>query len=82
MIKLRQEAITQAVRTLSLALKEDPELRMTYQANIAMAFKDEVAQHRRPITTFSNSDVHEIANKAANAFLNNLTGDNQKVEIP
>lgn len=54
-----------AVQILIKKLKEDEDYRQTWIANIAMAFKDCYDEDK----TF-----HEIANKAADSFLNNLCG--------
>lgn len=60
------EETKQAVETLVKALKEDPDYRESWKANIAMAFKD----------AYDNADVmdeiHTIANTAADNFLNIL----------
>jgi len=55
-------------------LKCDPDLFMSWQANIAMAMKDEFARYRKKIgkRSVSYSDMHVIANKAAEDFLNLL----------
>lgn len=55
-------------------LKCDPDLFMSWQANIAMAVKDEFARYRKKIgkRSVSYSDMHVIANKAAEDFLNLL----------
>lgn len=52
-------------------LKKDPEYRQVWEANIAMAFKDQFHfsghKHNRKV-------VHEVANKAAAAFIDQITG--------
>ena len=49
-------------------IKNDPELYYAYQANIAMAFKDE---HRGDIKKYKNkNDIDILANNAAKNFLN------------
>lgn len=68
--------LTEAMQVLNNALKEDPEYRMSWQANIAMAFKD---SHHFNCGTHS---THYIANEAANNFLNTLSGDNRKLKNP
>ena len=61
------ETIREAVACLSRHLLNDPDYRYTWQANIAMAFKDE---HFR---SENKEDIHEIANNAAKNFLRLLT---------
>jgi hypothetical protein len=66
--------ISKAIKTLVKELNTDPSYRLTWQANIAMAFKDEwqweVDKGGLPATP---DQIHEIANKAAIHFLGNLT---------
>ncbi len=69
--------ISKAVKLLCKELKADPEYRMSWQANIAMAFKDEfergVEFNTTPLTNVGRDALHTVANKAADNFLNNLT---------
>jgi hypothetical protein len=53
------------------ALKTDRELWRAYQANIAMAFKDEYDWYKKQTgkKTLSRQDIHIIANRAADYFL-------------
>ena len=60
--------IQNAVETLTKAIKNDSELYYGYQANIAMAFKDEYNRNHKKYK--NKEDVHNIANKAAMNFLN------------
>ena len=60
--------IQNAVETLTKAIKDDPELYYAYQANIAMAFKDEYNRNHKKYK--NKEDVHKIANTAAKNFLN------------
>lgn len=51
-------------------LRRDPEYYYAWQANIAMAFKDEYNE----CTGYKNKeDIHKIANNGAKRFLNLLT---------
>lgn len=59
-----------AVQSLTKALVEDEDYRRTWAANIAMAFIDEYS--RSEILIKSDEMIHDIANKAADHFLNNL----------
>ena len=69
---LQQNKIKKAMGIISLELKNDPDYYIAWQANIAMAFKDEV-NRLKPITNrWDRQDVHEIANQAAKNFLNLL----------
>ena len=62
--------ISKAVKKLTEAIKKDPDFRMGYQANIAMAFVDECYE----AVGFENvpyETLHQKANNAADRFLNN-----------
>lgn len=61
--------IKSPIKDLVKALKKDKEYYIAWQANIAMAFKDE---HHRQYGRTSQKKIHEIANQAANNFLNLL----------
>lgn len=67
--------VKQAVETLTGAFKADPDFRYTYQANIAMAFKDETHRYKQRTGKkyLSHADYHEIANTAADNFLTLLS---------
>ena len=65
--------IQKAVEKIQETLKEDKEYREVWKANIAMAFVDEWNTNE----TFHQSeqqysDVHRLANEAADRFLDNL----------
>lgn len=55
--------ISNAVKVLTKALREDKEFYCSYQANIAMAFKDEYAR------SGGKENIHELANRAADNFM-------------
>jgi len=62
--------IQNAIKVLTKALKADPGYRIGWQANIAMAFYDE---YQRQLGKKLPSDILlDVANKAANNFLDNL----------
>lgn len=61
--------VKEAVKTLTIALEADEGLRLGYQANIAMAFKDEYKRKQVEKSDINDFDIHEIANKAADNFL-------------
>ena len=58
----------EAVKVLTEQIKSDPELFYSYQANIAMAFKDEYDRCEKKYK--NKEDIHQIANQAAINFLN------------
>src|ERR1035437_2751362 len=78
--------IARAVHVLTTALQEDPDYRRSWQANIAMAFFDEV--RRDLIFTNEGSDMskvtldrlHGISNRAAEHFLAQICMDPEKPE--
>lgn len=68
--------IREAVITLIDNLNSDDDYRYSWQANIAMAFKDEYRRHTEsmhPDDKINGEDIHNIANAAAIHFLENLT---------
>jgi len=71
----------EAVSHLISELKKDEGYYYSWQANIAMAFKDEF--HRQAgqpgeVKHVNSDDIHEIANQAAKNFLNLLISDCDK----
>jgi hypothetical protein len=66
--------LEKAVKTLSKKLRKDPELFYAYQASIAMQFYDEYSRRRKEknYDYLNNSEINEIANDAAYAFLSLL----------
>jgi hypothetical protein len=65
--------IKKEVDILCKTLKEDEGYYIVWQANIAMAFKDEFDRTMNELNTQYNSDIiHLIANNAAKNFLNLL----------
>ena len=63
-----ENSVKDAVKTLTKALKKDESFYYAYQANIAMAFKDEYARNRKKY--MNKVDIHKVANQAARNFLN------------
>lgn len=64
------------LKVVTEEIKNDPELYYAYQANIAMAFKDEMERSGLHSPNPENHSIlvtrqmlHEIANQAANNFL-------------
>lgn len=57
------------IRNLSKALKRDPQYWITWQANLAMAFKDQAHWDKRK---WNKHELHETANNAAKCFLDLL----------
>lgn len=59
-----------ALAVVTANLKKDKEYRESWKANIAMAFKDRVAKHKNDNPgDVIEMDVHEVANDAAENFL-------------
>ena len=69
--------ISKAVKVVTKAIKKDPNFRIGYQANIAMAFVDEC----KDSIGFENvpyDNLHMRANEAADRFLTNWCYDPDK----
>jgi hypothetical protein len=68
---MNDNTIKQAVDTLTDAFKTDADFRYAYQANIAMAFVDEFRRHQKESGRkhVNYSDLHTVANTAADNFL-------------
>lgn len=65
--------ISEAVKVLTEELSRDEGYFYSWEANIAMAFKDEWNWHvEKQGYPYTKEHIHEIANKAANNFLNQL----------
>ena len=63
----------QAMDHLRNALK-DESYRLVWEANIAMAFKDQWAFTKQEEGETESKYIHRIANRAAAAFIDQLTG--------
>jgi hypothetical protein len=61
--------VAKAVKTLTQALHEDPDLYLGYHANIAMAFKDAYDTYTKMYGRPNRGGVREIAHQAATNFL-------------
>jgi hypothetical protein len=70
--------LSEAVKTLVEALKTDESYRIGWQASIAMAFKDEFYKTNPDFKSSSEYELHIIANKASNNFINLLCRDGNK----
>ena len=68
------EKVKSAVDILRRALREDSDFYYVYQANIAMAFYDEVLRNDHKY--LSHKRLHEISSEAAKNFLNLLIKEN------
>lgn len=65
-----EKDLSQVVRCLAKALREDPDLFHGYQSNIAMEFVD---RYRGDSSRYKNINaIHSIANSAAASFLRRL----------
>lgn len=69
---MSENKLKDAVDIVIEALKNDPEYYMAWKANIAMAFKDEFERHAKEAEKQIDLDIHNIANTAADNFLNLL----------
>ena len=68
--------LSEAVKILVKHLKEDEGYRISWKANIAIAFRDEwQRQANDEGLPCSSDDIRSVANKAAINFLNNLCRD-------
>lgn len=66
--------LNDSIQHLITALKESDEYRQTWQANLAMAYADCYHWHCRKMTNkLSDEDISQIANEAADYFLDLLT---------
>lgn len=70
----------EAMDHLVAVLKSDPDYREGWKANIAMAFKDQWAH--RGMKEVSPQTVHDVANAAASAFLEQLAPTRKMPDLP
>ena len=80
--------IKNEIDVLRKTLKEDPDYYYTWQANIAMQFKDLIkypfkiqGNEEERVCTYKIGEIHEIANQAAKNFLNLLIKDTEDDKI-
>jgi len=66
------------IKKLVRSLKGDADYRRAWRDNISMAFQDEMKRSAR--VRPSSVDLREIANTAAENFLDNLTKKRQKTK--
>jgi hypothetical protein len=67
------EDLKKSVETLCCALRKDPQYFESWKANIAMSFKDEFRTvHPGAMSPNEWNNLHQIANTAAENFLNLL----------
>jgi hypothetical protein len=66
--------LSNAINCLIKALNEDEDYRRSWTANIAMTFKDEYNRHKH------KHHIHQIANDAANEFIDRMTRQFSKCE--
>ena len=67
--------IKKEIDVLRKTLKEDEGYYISWQANIAMAFKDEYIRFLKEHARVESENIHEIANTAAKNFLDLLIKD-------
>ena len=73
-----KNSIGHAMKILINALKTDESYRIGWQANIAMAFKDEFTRTNPDLKSTSEYELSIIANQASNNFLNLLCTNGSK----
>lgn len=68
---MKKMNLSDAINMICEEIKNDKDYRISWEANIAMAFKDQFnfSGHKHDAKV-----VHEVANKAAAAFLDQLIG--------
>lgn len=73
MEKQKNISLVDAINMVCEEIKKDKGYRLSWEANIAMAFKDafDFSGYKH-----DNEVVHEVANKAAAAFLDQLINNN------
>jgi serine/threonine protein kinase len=65
--------IKEAIDTITKALREDPEYRISWVANIAIQFKDRASvQTVDGLCMMTSDEVHSMANEAAEGFISLL----------
>ena len=72
-----------AVNTLALALREDADYRLGWEANIAMAFVDAMGRLKAELgkkSSLNKSEIHQAANEAAAQFLAELQRGATEIE--
>lgn len=71
---MKNKTLSAAVETLIQSLIKDEDYRRSWKANIAMAFKDEFHREvtRKKSWQINSTELHNVANTAADNFLNNL----------
>ncbi|WP_428668098.1 hypothetical protein [Runella sp.] len=77
-----QSDLANAVNVLTDALRKDKSLRQAYVANIAMAFKDKYDHYKneKGLSVLDSQDIHNIANGAAEYFIQVLCDEIQYPE--
>jgi len=72
-------SVEKEIKVICEAIKNDEGYRMSWQANIAMAFKDEWTRYLGENSDIlTHQSVHMIANNAAKNFLDILIMDGTK----
>jgi hypothetical protein len=66
------EKVPNAVAVLIEAIKNDPDVRRAWQANIAVAIQDECPVAENDFITLNRKQVWEMSQKAADRFLDLL----------
>jgi len=66
-------SVEKEMKVVCDAIKNDEGYRITWEANIAMAFKDEWSRYFKDQPTHNEDYVHIISNNAAKNFIDLLT---------
>lgn len=72
--QLKQAELRKAMDTVVKTIREDEDYRRSWRDNISMAFQDEYAPESN-LSDNERANVREIANRAADRFLDVLTRD-------
>jgi len=74
LLSSKDDMNSRVIKKFFKIIKEDPGLYYGYQANIAMAFQDEVDNYRKMWGSkyLNKNKLHVISNVAAKTFLNRL----------
>lgn len=68
--------VPSAIKVVAGALKNDPDYRVTWKANIAMTFLDHFQnKYESTLNMWQKNQLHEDFNEASDKFLNLLIGN-------
>jgi hypothetical protein len=75
----RDISIPDAIKALAAAIKEDPDYRLVWEANIAVKFTDEYYRFNMFEDT-SDTKIHAMARRAAANFVDLLIKESERGE--